>query len=953
MTSLVHARFNVIWPNALRGHSLGVCGDSQLLGEWSPKRAVRLNCSPIDRQLWFADVPCVGISGEFRFLVLRPDGDLLRWEPLFKNRLWPGATGISRICISAVYGKLGLEIEELDVEEIDEPKGCQCSFIHACVPRVISTEESTQDRRTNATQSVGSVRQPVTSYNVLPDPQTNPPRNTSQQRLQPYSTTNGYTALTISNSTAPKEAPRVAVTKVDAALESVEPCNSSITVGAAQTEGAALPVAASTTRKIIGAITKSSLHAVSGCQDKPARDLGSLKVSTTMGSGIVTISSARPQQQQQQAWARMPSVGTWLRSIPLRLSAQPGLHLDNSKTVVCAPVVPEVRPKIDSVATVCRSSSSAVRAADATGRRSSSDGSSSTMQAEASVKVSLSSLTPASASKPQLSSWQSSRYDALGNDGNAEGGASYIALRLWVSCETEHGEALCVTGSDPVLGGWDLAAAVPLHTCDKHFRRWFSDVLLLEAPPRGGSAREVQYKFAVMSAEAAAKRETMEADEVGFEGFNRTLLLPGGSGGLLLEPWEPFVFGSAELRPFVPGLPRRPLGSHLDSAAGPADLALELSRVTGSQQSCGSGSDRPFHRGPTMSLDEASGSPDRNSLGMFYVPPSRQHLVVQREHSGSSFISGGGGGNVTNGLPSEPVRSGLQDFPASSMQHSSARFCMLRFWVSCAAPGPGKRVSIVGDDLALGSWDPRLAVPLQALPSDKTQWVSEVVFFDLSRAVQTRTIHFRFAVVSEQAESKDWLEAHQVRLEKLSQNRTLVISQKFAGHLFEPTVPVRFGDGGSRASFAPRRPSVESAFQAMLASSQEEELEEEELSGPELQTGGFARQRSCAAGDSMLNLVDAGRQRSIASGESMLDLTNTARQRSVAGGESMLNLANAAKRSITVNDSMHNLAGAACCTVKQKGMQSSKPRNRSVAKGASMLDLTSLDTSHKPRYCND
>jgi len=451
----------------------------------------------------------------------------------------------------------------------------------------------------------------------------------------------------------------------------------------------------------------------------------------------------------------------------------------------------------------------------------------------------------------------------------------------------------------------------------------------------------------------------MEADEVGFEGFNRTLLLPGGSGGLLLEPWEPFVFGSAEPRPFVPGLPRRPLGSHLDSAAGPADLALELSRAAGSQRSYGSGCDRPFHRGPTMSLDEASGSPDRNSLGMFYVPPSHQHLWVQRESSGSSLISG----SVSNILPAEPFRSGPQDAPACSFQRSSARFCMVRFWVSCAVPGPGKQVSVVGDDLSLGSWDPRLAVPLQPLPSDRSQWVSEVVFFDLSRAVQTRTVHFRFAVVSEQAESKDFLEAHQVRLEKLSQNRALVISQKFAGHLLEPTVPVRFGDAGSRASFAPRRPSVESAFQAMLASSwprrqSSSQEEEEDLSGTELQTGGFARQRSCAGGESMLNLADAGRQRSIAGGESMLDLANAARQRSVAGGASMLNLADAAlgqqaPRSITVNDSMQNLAGTACCTVKQKGIQSTKSRNRSVAKGASMLDLTSLDSSHKPRYCND
>jgi len=76
----------------------------------------------------------------------------------------------------------------------------------------------------------------------------------------------------------------------------------------------------------------------------------------------------------------------------------------------------------------------------------------------------------------------------------------------------------------------------------------------------------------------------------------------------------------------------------------------------------------------------------------------------------------------------------------------------------------------------------------------------------------------------------------------------------------------------------------------------------------------------------------------------------------------MLNLGNAAHRSITVNDSMQNLAGTACCTVQlqqkgiqssKKGIQSSKSRNRSVAKGASMLDLASLDSSHKPRYCND
>lgn len=347
-----------------------------------------------------------------------------------------------------------------------------------------------------------------------------------------------------------------------------------------------------------------------------------------------------------------------------------------------------------------------------------------------------------------------------------------------------------------------------------------------------------------------------------------------------------------------------------------------------------------------MSLDEASGSPDRNSLGMCYVPPSHQHLWVQRETSGSSL-----------GMNSEPSRSGVQDVPTCSIQRSSARFCMLRFWVSCVNPGPGKRVSVVGDDLALGSWDPRLAVPLQVSPSDSSQWVSEVVFFDLSRAVHSRTLHFRFAVVSENADSKDWLEAHQVRLEKLSQNRALVISQKLAGQLLEPTVPACFGDAGSRASFAPRRPSVESAFQAMLASSWVRQVsssqEEDELSGSELQTG-FTRQRSCAGGDSLLDLVDAGRRRTVAGGESMLDLANRARQRSVAGGESMLNLADVASRSITVNDSMQNLAGtAACCPVKQKGIQPSKPRNRSVAKGASMLDLTSLDTSHKPRYCND
>lgn len=917
MVALEFCRFEVLWPTGGRGQ-LAVSGDSPLLGEWDPKQAVRLVPFQAARQIWSGDVLCAGIGGEFRFLVLHPDGDLMRWEPLFCNRQWPGESTSSRACIRATFGKAGMEVVELDIEEVVEPLGCDvhCSFLSWFVWMCSADEgsrSSHQSRQRSSHQpQLSQARQPLSGSQTTSRPAlSTPPKDAkaAQERDVALGSSQGTPAKAMKPKSAPVETRLPLSSDVQITMSILQPSTvenahlCKIEAGTNTAKASAQDALASSVRKASGSDvrTRPPLHAPGG-ETTELSNQASLGEASCLKNATHRAANKGLQTDQ---WSHLPSVGTWFQPKPCQLLPR----------TECTGLPAGTEMAFSSSKSLLLISAGSMECGIGDGSNS----------------IIRNGKDP----QPPSDEWHSSACVdscmASNNDCNQHG-LSYVAVRLWVSCETKPGEQICITGSDPTLGEWDLVRAKPLWTSDNLFPRWFSDVMLFEAPPQGCKAREVQYKFAVCST-GANTQEATEEEDVGFEDFNRTLLLPPGTGGVLLEPSHPLIFGSPDVPETKVVLFRgnlvqtavKPADGSRKLAAGRSESAIRAGITPGPRlaqhacedtYTCGVASVNEQHRsqlcrrGPTMMLEKASGEEDQNCLGMTYVPSLLQDLRsghwggssadLLRDATRSKCIADADVLMDRKSSEFEAVKDGpLQGVRVSpGFCLSSARFCMVRFRVLCAT-GPGEAVYVVGDDLALGNWDPRLGVPLHSAVDCSSDWTSEDILLDLPHVgPQTRTLHYKFAVVKTAFCSEDWSEKDQVQFENLNQNRSLLISRNVVGNVLEPILPAQFGvseTGGLSGSFAPRKLAVApplpvfSEDRLLLSVDSAEKLAATDLET----TTCFARQRSVAGGESMLNLVAAATKKNPSKIKSN-QCSGFHRHRSVAAGESMLDLASAA-----------------------------------------------------------
>jgi len=68
------------------GDQLAVVGGSPELGDWNPSKAIRLETSAATFPIWAAPAPAALLGCEFKFIILRSDGQIT-WEELH-NRSW-------------------------------------------------------------------------------------------------------------------------------------------------------------------------------------------------------------------------------------------------------------------------------------------------------------------------------------------------------------------------------------------------------------------------------------------------------------------------------------------------------------------------------------------------------------------------------------------------------------------------------------------------------------------------------------------------------------------------------------------------------------------------------------------------------------------------------------------------------------------------------------------------
>jgi len=877
-------------------------------------------------------VPCPGTSVEFKFLALHSDGDLMRWEPLFCNRRWPVEAAASRMCIRATFGKVDMELlEGADVEEVVEPAGCgwQCSWLdcwlagalagRTAMPLLDPTGVSASllsppaSRTPEGAPGAALTTPPVAAAPELRQasagPQNTPlragpcsspalasPVTPAQRRVQDSASAVKIPA--VGGSKVPQKDIETAViaTKALAPRSPVEQH-----VQGASKEACAVPAAQ--------AVPVEPAEAV--CPAAPVQAPRPQPVAPPALAGL-----AEPGQPATRQWSQLPSVGTWLQAPPCR---GPGRAQHNE----CSELAKE-EPQpagLHSSPPLGKTDSHPVGM----------DNQHDTLPADCAERFPCARQCHCDADL---------NVQSLPLEDHVRVGPCYVGVRLRVSCEVQVGLSVCVTGSDPTLGNWDLARAKLLCTSEPHFPCWASDVLLFEAPPQGSRLREVQYKFAVLSP-GAATAEVAEED-VDFEAFNRTLLIPGGAEGALLEPAEPLVFGAAEA--WQPEVGPHESGSPTGGAGSTARDASQASK-----EGCRRGDPpetdqgRASLHGPSMMLEACSRCEAQGNTGIYHAPPCVQSGIPDQrpaspEGSSSEPRPGqdvGAGNALSNGEAGTAEASqgaatrGTESKPR--LCRPCARFCIVRFRASCDT-GPGERLFVVGDDVALGNWDPRQGLPLHTSAQYFPRWVSKEVLLELPMAgLQARTVQYKLAIVRCAARGGEWSEDECVRFEELGRNRSLLVRQGAVGRLLEPA-PAEFGVGDSDGgrSLGPQEadtvpglqwphaeagPAAWSALDGELAA----ELED---------TGGRKRQRSVAAGESMLDLVAVGarsklepavtpkeglaRQRLAAAGESMLDLvaagaspkadslakqsSGLSRRRLGAAGESMLDLASAAKR---------------------------------------------------------
>lgn len=481
-----------------------------------------------------------------------------------------------------------------------------------------------------------------------------------------------------------------------------------------------------------------------------------------------------------------------------------------------------------------------------------------------------------------------------------EEGARYVAARLWVSCSTKAGTTLCVTGSDAVLGSWDLAFSKPLHTSARCFPHWVSDILLFEAPEEGEGPREVAFKFALLRPSAADETEEDSCELEDLDGRSRSLLISPGAVGVLLEPAQPFVFGVRTEAPFDlqfvedhgEGVNGSSGGVVRYSLLRPSSCWLGVcSRVRlgarprgcwaalrggfrGAPQEerppglAASGS-KPISRGPSMmALVQAGGASEdaeEGGLGLYAVP-SLYEAVRPRgvtalrsdgeaEAVAAEDLQGMDRQESVQRAVSDGTLRVAADNGGCGFRRSAARFCIVRFWASCETAQAGEQLVVVGDDIAIGGWDPERGVPLRTSVQLFPRWISENVLIEVPiRGAESREIQYKLALVDSASRGSV------VRFEPINGNRSLVLPRHAAGRILEPSLPADFGivgDGGGdfASPLCDESPDLGQMLEtAMPVGRSSSAADLAGLHGSRC-SGGFSRPRASGRGDSMQHLA--------------------------------------------------------------------------------------------------
>lgn len=398
--------------------------------------------------------------------------------------------------------------------------------------------------------------------------------------------------------------------------------------------------------------------------------------------------------------------------------------------------------------------------------------------------------------------------------------ACYAVVRLWVSCETKGGESISVVGSDPALGEWDLARAQPLSTTGRCYPHWVSDVLLLRSQD---ISREVQFKFAVI-------RPAADDGEVRFESFNRTLVIPADGAGLLLEPAKPFVFGLLDAHSDL-----KSSGKTSFHAESIAPNLFGIRRTPSMMAAAADAEQGDMYRVPSL-LHTVSKKPDLIIPGTD-IDPSELSDLWDRQVSTFSQMS-----DDTSMLRQESVAHALTNgtlLPeGSGFRRSTARFCIVRFWVKYEEPDD--RVLVAGDCQAL-----KQALVLQNSARYISDWISDDVLLEVPpKGTQPRCVKYRIGLARGPKDSQPRFDCE----------RSFSIHYANAGQLLQPSSPDEFG--------AEKPAWLEPRLTGCLLDAMQDEVRPcgrtpsaAELAESAVEFGGFARQRSVAGGDSMLDLT--------------------------------------------------------------------------------------------------
>eukprot|EP00930_Biecheleria_cincta_P047031 TRINITY_DN32532_c0_g1_i1.p1 TRINITY_DN32532_c0_g1~~TRINITY_DN32532_c0_g1_i1.p1 ORF type:complete len:511 (-),score=73.15 TRINITY_DN32532_c0_g1_i1:25-1557(-) len=110
LASTHNVKFEICCRHTYWGETLAVCGASPLLGEWNPKKALRLTTSPGMFPKWCSEVVNIDQGTAYKFVILQHDGNV--WWETQKNRMLPqNIPSGSCVLVAAHFERPGVVFE--------------------------------------------------------------------------------------------------------------------------------------------------------------------------------------------------------------------------------------------------------------------------------------------------------------------------------------------------------------------------------------------------------------------------------------------------------------------------------------------------------------------------------------------------------------------------------------------------------------------------------------------------------------------------------------------------------------------------------------------------------------------------------------------------------------------------------------------------------------------------